>query len=89
MRLGLALASLGALAGVTAVYLAACTVDGVTPDCSNAAVCAPNQGDAMASTDAPLEGSALGDGEAADAADGGPDADASGADADAADADGG
>jgi len=37
--------------GIAAVQLGGCGVDGVTPDCSDAAVCAPSEGDASKTGD--------------------------------------
>lgn len=45
------LVSFVAAAILAAAQLGASCVDGVTPDCSDAAVCAPSEGDAAASGD--------------------------------------
>ena len=80
-RAGLGLVSFVAFAVVGAAQLGASCVDGVTPDCSDAAACAPSEGDAAAHADgtipAPEAGPTLDASEGADA------------DLDAADADGG
>lgn len=82
-RIGLVSFVVAALLG--AAQLAAGCVDGVTPDCSDPAVCAPSQGDAALGGDGsavvPEAGPSADDGEAG--LDGDTDA------ADAADADGG
>jgi hypothetical protein len=68
-------------AGLASTQLAGSCVDGVTPDCSDAAVCAPNQGDASGGSDVGVvvpEASIDAETEAATDAEAGLDADADG-----------